>query len=667
MSGRSTAYGEVLWTPSPEAVAGLRLTTYAQWLGETRGLHVDGYDDLWSWSVRDLPAFWQSIVDFFGVTMHSPADAVVSAEPMPRTRWFPGATLNYAEHALRRTGDAPAIMAYSQTRDPQTLSFDELRDQVARAAAGLRDLGIGTGDAVAGYLPNCPEAAVLLLACASIGAVFSSCAIEFGAGLVVDRLTQLAPKVLVAADGYRYHGKEIDRRETVAAVAAALPSIGAVVHLPYAFGDQEPGGRSWAELTERPAELAFEPVPFDHPLYVLYSSGTTGPPKAFVHAHGRILVEHLKALGLQVDLGPDDRFLQPTTTGWMLWNLGVSALLVGAASVCFDGDPLHPDALEIWRTASRSRATVLNAGAAVLLGTMRSGRRPGDELDLSALRTVSVTGSPFPPEGFRWVYEAVKRDVFVTSGSGGTDVCTGFVGGVPSLPVTAGELTAPQLGVALDSYDEHGRPVREIPGELVVTRPMPSMPVALLHDTDHTRYTSSYFDRYPGVWRHGDWIRIGSDGHSVITGRSDATLKRGGVRIGTSEIYSTLDAVPELADTVVVHLDADGTDLLVLVAALRSGGPGDALLADRVRRAIRADLSPRHVPDVVEFVPALPRTITGKRLEIPIKRILAGEHPADVLDPETITNRAALVHLDAVRAAIDRATGATRLTHDRTG
>lgn len=662
MSGRPDPYGEVLWVPSAEAVAGLRLTAYTRWLRETRGLRLDGYDELWSWSVRDLPGFWSSIVEYFDVRLHTPYDTVLSDDPMPHTRWFPGATLNYAEHALRHTGPAPAIVAHSQTRETRTLDFDELRDQVGRAAAGLRSLGVGRGDAVAGYLPNCPEAAVLLLACASIGAVFSSCAVEFGAGLVVDRLSQLAPKVLVAADGYRYHGKEIDRRETVAAVAAALPSLTAVVGLPYAFGDGggAPGGRTWADLTAHPAELTVEPVPFDHPLVVLYSSGTTGPPKAFVHAHGRILVEHLKALGLQTDLGPGDRFLQPTTTGWMLWNLGVSALLVGAASVGLDGDPLHPDPLEIWRVASASGATALNAGAAVLLGTMRSGRRPVDEVDLSALRTVSVTGSPFPPEGFRWVYEAVKKDVFVTSASGGTDVCTGFVGGVPSLPVTAGELAAPQLGVALDAFDDHGRSVRDTAGELVVTRPMPSMPVALLHDPDHARYRDSYLDRYPGVWRHGDWIRIGANGRSVITGRSDATLKRGGVRIGTSEIYSTVEKIGELADSVVVHLEE--ADRLVLVVALRDGGPGDAQLVDRIRRAIRADLSPRHVPDVVHVVPALPRTISGKRLEIPIKRILAGAHPADVLDPEAITNPAALDHLVALGGARRPAP-----PHDRTG
>ncbi|WP_236792355.1 acetoacetate--CoA ligase [Amycolatopsis sp. GM8] len=652
MTAKPVSYGDILWKPSPEAVDGLRLTAYTRWLAETRGLHFAGYHELWAWSIRDLPAFWQSIIDFFRIHLHTPPDTVLTDDPMPSTRWFPGATVNYAEHALRHTGDAPAILAFSQTRDRQSLTFDELRDQVGRAAEGLRRLGVAKGDAVAGYLPNCAEAAVLLLACASIGAVFSSCAIEFGTALVVDRLTQIAPKVLVAADGYRYHGKEIDKRSTIESISASLPSLEAVVVVPYAFPERETDAMSWAELTSEQGTLSFEPVDFDHPLYVLYSSGTTGPPKAFVHSHGRILVEHFKALGLHLDLGPGNRLLQPTTTGWMLWNVGVSALLVGATMVCFDGDPLYPDPAEIWRIVHDSGATVLNTGAAVVVGTMRSGRIPRDEVDLSELRTVSVTGSPLPPVAFQWLYDAVKPDVFVTSASGGTDVCTGFLGGVPSLPVTAGELTAPYLGVALDSYDEHGRPVRDAEGELVVTRPLPSMPVELLHDPDKIRYRKSYFDVYPGVWRHGDWIRIGSNGASVISGRSDATLKRAGVRIGTGEIYSVLDRIGELDDTVVVHLDGGGADVLVLVAAPRSGVPGDEQLASCIRKAIRADLSPRHVPDAVHFVPALPRTISGKRLEIPVKRILGGARPDEVLDPEAVTNPASLVHLEAVRDAL---------------
>ncbi|GAA1827288.1 acetoacetate--CoA ligase [Pseudonocardia ailaonensis] len=646
----TVSYGDVLWKPSPEGVEALRLTRFARRVGETRGLYFAGYPELWEWSVRDLPGFWQSVVDFFGVRFHAPPTEILTDDEMPFTRWFPGATLNYAEHALLGAGDSPAVLAHSQTRGPQSLTADELRDQVGRAAAGLRRLGVTRGDAVAGYLPNCPEATVLFLACASIGAVFSCCAVEFGTGLVVDRLAQVAPKVLVAADGYRYHGKEIDKRDTVDAIVAALPSLAATVVVPYAFPAPDFG--TWAELTSRPAPLTFEAVPFDHPLYVLYSSGTTGPPKAFVHTHGRILVEHLKTLGLHLDLGPGDRLLQPTTTGWMLWNFGVSALLLGAAVVCFDGDPLHPDPLEIWRVAEESAATVLNTGAAVVAGTMRSGRSPRTEVDLAALRTVSVTGSPLPPEGFRWIYDEVKPDVFVTSGSGGTDVCTGFVGGVPTLPVTAGELTAPYLGVALDSFDPEGRPVRGTEGELVITRPLPSMPVEFLHDPGHARYLASYFDRYPGVWRHGDWIRIGEDGRSVITGRSDATLKRGGVRIGTSELYSALDGMGELGDTVVVHLDTDGRDLLVLLAAPPPEVRADDELATRVRRRIREELSPRHVPDLVRFVPALPRTITGKRLEIPVKRILGGERPADVLDPGTITDPGALAAIEALGAEI---------------
>jgi acetoacetyl-CoA synthetase len=653
VSARTVNYGEVLWQPEAAFVESLQITKYMRWLDAHRNLRFENYDELWSWSVDDLEGFWESIAEFFDVRMHTRHDRVLVGD-MPRTRWFPGATLNYAEHVLRRRGPAPALIGLSQTRDGTvTITYDELWDDVARVAAGLKTRGLTRGDAVAAYLPNIPEAVILFLACASMGVAFSSCAMEFGTGLVVDRFSQLEPKLLVAADGYRFRGRQIDRRNVVELLAAELPSLEHVVVLPYLFHDAcRPDVETWADLTASTAELTFEPVEFDHPLYVLYSSGTTGPPKSFVHAHGRMLLEHLKALGLHLDVHPGDRLLQPTTTGWMLWNFGVSVLLLGAALVCFDGDPLHPDSLEIWRAASHSGATILNAGSGVLLATMRDGYRPGEVLDLDALRTVSATGSPFPPQGFAWLYDAVGSDLFFTSGSGGTDVCTGFVGGLPLLPVTAGEMSCRYLGAALESFDINGHPVRDVDGELVLTRPMPSMPVCFLRDTDFTRYTKSYFDQYPGVWRHGDWVRITGDGRSVISGRSDATLKRAGVRIGTSEIYAVLDQLDDIDDAVVVHLDDADRDLLVLLVATALPETGHERLQALIRRTLHTQMSPRHVPDRIFCVRTLPRTLTGKRLEIPIKRILAGAEPADVLDLDSISEPDAVVVVAALAPAL---------------
>lgn len=649
----SVPLGQTLWTPSDEFRAGLNLTKFAAWVSERQQRDLSAYPDLWQWSVDDLPGFWSSIAEYFELGLGGESDAVLSDDPMPRTAWFPGATVNFAERALGGDGARTALVVMRRD-DEDELTLDELRDQVARAAEGLRRRGVVRGDAVASYLPNCVEAAVLLLACASIGAVYTSCTIEFGAPLVVDRLSMLSPKVLVAGDGYRHHEKVIDRREAIEEIASSLPSLEAVVVVPVVHESAE-GNLGWSDFTADIAELEFEPVPFDHPLYILYSSGTTGRPKAFVHAHGRMLIEHVKLLSLQMDLRPGDRLLQPTTTSWMLWNLGVSALLLDIVPVFYDGDPLYPDSLEIWRAVSRSNAAVLNCGSGIVLAAMRDGRRPKDYVDLSSLRTVSVTGSPYPPEGFAWIYEAVKDDVFVISGSGGTDLCTAVQGGVPSVPVTAGELSAPFLGVAVDSFNEAGEPVRDEDGELVVTRPMPSMPVALVGDTDYSRYESSYFAKYPGVWCHGDWIRIRETGEAVITGRSDATLNRGGVRIGTSEVYTLLEQDPRIRDCVIVHLDSGDSDQLVMVVTTSSPEVDPVDLEASVRRAVRRDLSPRHVPDRVFVVSVLPRTLTGKRLEVPVKRILSGTDPSAALDPEAITGAEALPELVAIADALNGA------------
>jgi acetoacetyl-CoA synthetase len=560
---------------------------------------------------------------------------------MPGVRWFPAARLNYAAHVLRMPGladDDPVVLAYGQTRAPVRLTAAELREEVRRVRAGLHRLGVRAGDRVAAYAPNVPETLVLMLAAASLGAVFSSCAPEFGTRSVTDRWRQIEPTVLLAVDGYRYGDKPVDRRAEVAAIRAALPSLRHVVHLPYLRPEAEPpaGALTWAELAApTDEELTFARLPFDHPLYVLYSSGTTGLPKPIVHGHGGILLEHLKMLALHHDLGPGDRFFWFTTTGWMMWNYLVSGPAVGAAIVLFDGNPAvraepggpaEPDLATLWRLAGEARMTFFGTSAPFLLACRKAGVVPREVADLSALRGVGSTGAPLPPEGFRWVYEAVGERVQLQSVSGGTDVCTGFVGGVPLLPVRAGEIACRALGAAVEAYDADGRPVLGQTGELVVTAPMPSMPVGFWGDPTGERYRRAYFDDFPGVWRHGDWLTINPGGGCVITGRSDATLNRGGVRLGTAEFYSVVEGMDEVVDSVVVHLEdpAGGAGELLLFVVLAEGLALDDDLRARIAGQLRTALSPRHVPDEIYQVRAVPRTLSAKKLEVPVKRILTG-------------------------------------------
>ncbi|NJC71509.1 acetoacetate--CoA ligase [Planosporangium thailandense] len=619
--------GEVLWTPPGDIRDHSRIGAYLRWLSAEYGRDFTDYAELWQWSVDDVPAFWRSIWDYFDVVAAvAPTDTLPDAR-MPGARWFPGARLNYAENVLRMPGigdDEPAVIAYSQTRAPVTLTAAGLRDEVRRVRAGLRRLGVAKGDRVAAYAPNIPETYVLMLATASLGAVFSSCAPEFGTRSVVDRWQQIAPKVLVAVDGYRYGAKAIDRTGEVAAIREALPSLEHTVTLSYLDGD---GPDGWAELaapTDEP--LSFEPVPFDHPLYVLYSSGTTGLPKPIVHGHGGILLEHLKMLALHHDLGPGDRFFWFSTTGWMMWNYMASGPAVGAAIVLFDGNPGAPDLGELWRVAEASGMTYFGTSAPFLLSCRKAGIVPREIADLSKLRGVGSTGAPLPPEGFRWVYEAVGKDLLLASASGGTDVCTAFVGGVPLLPVYAGEISCRALGARVEAFSAEGKPVIGELGELVITAPLPSMPVGFWGDADGSRYREAYFDVYPGVWRHGDWITISERGSCVITGRSDATLNRGGVRLGTAEFYSVVEGLDEVVDSVVVHLeDADGgAGELLLFVVLDEGLELDGALRAKVARELRSALSPRHVPDEIYQVRAVPRTLSGKKLEVPVKRILTG-------------------------------------------
>jgi len=631
---------------------------WLDWLERERGLRFDSYDAVWRWSVDDLDGFWSSIWELFEVGPRAPGEPALADRRMPGARWFPGTRLNFAEQALRlrgRRGTEIVVAGRSQTRPPVDLTADELRDQVGRARAGLERLGVRRGDRVVAYLPNIPETVVALLATASLGAIWSSCAPEFGTRSVVDRFAQVEPAVLITIDGYRYGSKAIDRAAEVAAIREALPTLRATVAIPYLDLDPAriPGAIPWDDFMARPATLDFEPVAFDHPLYILYSSGTTGLPKAIVHGHGGILVEHLKAVGLHTDLGLADRFFWFTTTGWMMWNYLVSGLLVGASIVLFDGDPASPDLAELWRLTADAETTYFGTSAPYLMACRKAGLRPRAEFDLSRLRGVGSSGAPLPPDGYRWVYEAIGDQLNLGSLSGGTDVCTGFVGPSPLVPVWAGEISCRMLGAKVEAFDERGRSIVGRLGELVLSEPMPSMPVGFWGDPDGSRFRAAYFDDFPGAWRHGDWITITERGSCVITGRSDATLKRGGVRLGTAEFYAIVEALPEVADSLVIHLEDDegGPGELLLFVAVRAKAELDETLKRRISNALRTSLSPRHVPDAIVAVQAIPRTLSGKKLEVPVKRILAGAAPDSVTSRDSLADPSSLDAFVALAAS----------------
>jgi acetoacetyl-CoA synthetase len=638
---------EILWRPTAAAVESSNLTPYMDHLRADRGVDVAAYPELWRWSVEDPAAFWDSILDYFEVAYDGERGPALASRQMPGAEWFPGIRLNWAERAFAgKDDDQVAILHASELRALQEITWGELRAKVAAVAGGLRSLGVEKGDRVVAYLPNLAEATISFLAVASIGAVWSSASPDFGAGSLIDRFAQIEPKVLICVDGYRYGGKDFDRTPVVRQLQEAMPSLEHTVLLPYLDPEATiEGAIRWDDLLVEGegSELVFERVPFDHPLWVLYSSGTTGLPKAIVQGQGGILLEQLKLMHLHVDAHPGDRLFWFTTTGWMMWNFIVSGLLTEAAIVLYDGNPGFPDMGALWDLAEAAGITTFGTSAAYIAACMKAGVEPGGGRDLSRLRSVGPTGSPLAPEGFDWIYEHVGEDTWLFSTSGGTDLCTAFVGGVPTLPVYRGELQARALGAAVEAWDPDGNPLIGEVGELVITQPMPSMPLFLWGDEDGSRLEESYFEMFPGTWRHGDWIEITERGTAIIHGRSDSTINRGGIRIGTAEIYRGVLESPEIVDALVVDLPKEGTDgVIELFVVLREGAELDDELTKTLARQVRERTSPRHVPDRVTAIAAVPRTLSGKVVEVPVKRILMGADPAKVVSRDSLANPEAL-------------------------
>ncbi|KUI21942.1 acetoacetyl-CoA synthetase [Mycobacterium sp. GA-1285] len=611
------------WTPTQADVSGARVTDFAQFVRRRTGLDHPDYQSLWRWSIDDPDGFWAALWDYFD--LGDRPEKVLASEEMPGAQWFPGVQVNYVDQVIRNArSDRPAMLYLREGGDPVDVSWAELLGRTAAFAQTLRDLGVRAGDRVVGYLPNIPEAVIAFLATASIGAIWSACGQDYSAKAALDRLGQLEPTVLVTTDGYTYGGKFHDRSTEITALQKGLPTLRATVMAPDLVGSSS-------------AELTTTPVDFAHPLWILFSSGTTGLPKGIVHGHGGVLVEHLKAVSLQSDIGPDDTFFWYTSPSWMMWNFQVAGLLVGSTIVCYDGSPNAPRPDALWGIAARVKATVLGTSPGYVLGCAKAGVVPHKEHDLSALRTVGITGSSLPPSSSLWLRDNVGEHVQVSSISGGTDVVSAFVGGVRTVPVWPGELSAPYLGCALDSWDESGKPVRDEVGELVVTKPMPSMPVGFWNDPDGSRYRAAYFEMFPGVWRHGDWITITDHGSVIVHGRSDSTLNRHGIRMGSADIYQAVERLPEVAEALIVGVDEpDGGYWMPLFVVLVDGAELTDELRDRIRSTVREEVSPRHVPDEIIAAPGVPHTRTGKKLEVPIKKLFQGADAAKVVERSAV-------------------------------
>ncbi|MEZ4961397.1 MAG: acetoacetate--CoA ligase [Saprospiraceae bacterium] len=653
----------MLWQPSDDFKENSHLQHYFDWMAQNYNLKFQNYHEAWEWSVKNVPDFWESIWKYFEVISHSPYRQVLANDKMPGARWFEGATLNYAEHVFRKADEErPAILFSSEKYDLVEISWPELHSQVASMAAFLKEAGVNKGDRVAAYLPNIPEATIAFLATAAIGAIWSSCSPDFGANSVVDRFAQIEPKVLFVVDGYHYNGKPFDKTAVVKEMIDKLPTVSRVVLIPYlnpAAGESFTIPRSaftlWNDTFRSTAQLKFEPVPFDHPIYILYSSGTTGIPKAITHSHGGNLLEHLKYLHFHNDVHPGERFFWFSTTGWMMWNFVNASFLAGATIVLYDGSPGYPDLHRLWELAEKAKIAHFGTSAPFLTACMKEGVEPVKDFDLSGLRSIGSTGSPLPPEAFDYVYQNIKKDLWLCSMAGGTDICTAWVGGCPLLPVFKGEIQCRCLGASLEAWNEMGEPIQGEVGELVVTKPMPSMPVFFWGDKDYERYTASYFDMYPGVWRHGDWIEITGHGGVIIYGRSDATLNKGGVRIGTAEIYQAMDHVPEIRDSLIVNLELEGgNDYMPLFVLLREGESLTDGLKRKIKQTLRTEYSPRHVPDDIIAVPDIPYTISGKKLEAPVKKILMGKPLEKAANVDSMKNPESLEFFVAFARQVGR-------------
>jgi acetoacetyl-CoA synthetase len=644
-----------IWRPEPAAAADSAIARFGRFITDRTGAEFAGYLDLWRWSVDHLAEFWAGVWDFFAVEADGSHEVVLADAVMPGARWFPGSRLNYAEHALRgRPGDddVVAVSAVSEDGTTSQTTWAQLRGQVAALAQWLRAAGVGRGDRVVGYLPDTTPTLIAFLATASIGAIWSACAQDYGADGAAARFAQLEPVILFAADGYPWNGRVHDRRAEVAALQRALPTLRATVHVTNVglASPVEPGSHdvSWETATAEPAGLRFDRLDFDAPLWVLFSSGTTGLPKGIVHGHGGVLLEHFKSLGLHLGAAPDRPLFWYTTTNWMMWNIVASALLVGAPIVLYDGSPGYPDPARLWQIAADQRVAMLGVSPGYLLASAKAGLNPGRDLDLSALRVLGCTGSPLTAQSYHWVHDAVGPHVQVASTSGGTDAVGGFAGSAPTTDVWPGEISAPNLGVALEAWDDAGRPVIGAVGELVVTKPMPSMPVRFWNDPDGARYRDAYFSTFPGVWRHGDWVEITERGSVIVSGRSDSTLNRNGVRLGSADIYAVVDKIPELTESLVIGAElGDGAYWLALFVVLADGAGLTGELKQSIKSAIAAHASPRHVPDDVIAVTAIPHTRTGKKLEVPVKRIIQGQPPDAVVARDAVDDYDALTQFAA--------------------
>ena len=621
----------ILWKPSEDFKKKSNLTYYAKWLETEKGLSFENYSSLWQWSVDSPSDFWESIWQYFKVKSYSSYKEVISKDAMPHTKWFEGATLNYAEHIMRkRTDERPAILFASEKEKRKEISWKELEQDAAALQSFLKECGVASGDRVASFIPNIPQATVSMIATISLGAVWSSCSPDFGSGSVLDRFKQIAPKILIVVDGYQYGGKPYNKMDVVKEISNNLPSVEKVVVIPYLNEHPDISGIKnavyWIDiLVNQSCELTFTPVPFAHPIWILYSSGTTGMPKAITHSHGGMLLEHLKYLSLHNDVHPGENFFWFSTTGWMMWNFVQASLLVGATIVLYDGSPAWPDMDVLWRLAAELPIHHYGTSAPFIIACMKNGLEPGEKFDLSDLHSIGSTGAPLPSEGFDYVYAKVKDSVWLCSMSGGTDICTAWVGGNPWKPVVEGEIQSRALGCAMYAFDENGKPVYDEVGEMVVTKPMPCMPVYFWNDENFERYASSYFEMYPGVWRHGDWVKITSDGGVVILGRSDTTLNRQGVRIGTAEIYRAVDKISEVRDSLIVNIELPhGGDYMPLFVVMQDGKELTEEIINRIKQQLKSECSPRHVPDKIILTPDIPYTISGKKMEAPVKRILMG-------------------------------------------